>query len=252
MRQEQTGYRAVQNRVFNKLYVLFFPLTFIWHVAILNKITICSIVNFTMAVTLDKNKILDSGLAVFARHGFRKASLADIAHPLGVAKTALYHHFPGGKRELLHALIQREADLVLDKMRHALASETDPRMQLRTLIVSKLNHFSRLRELLDVSTDVGEEIYFIYKSHETSFHDAEDTMIKQILDRGCETGLFRIDNPAETAAHIRMVLHHLEFPFVFEKNNADREKDIDALLNLLFYGIVKRSTNSKENEDPIL
>jgi AcrR family transcriptional regulator len=205
-----------------------------------------------MAVTLDKNKILDAGLTVFARHGFRKASLADIAHPLGVAKTALYHHFPGGKRELLHALIQREADLVLDKMRRSLASEKDPRAQLRALIASKLNHFSRLRELLNVSSDVGEEIYLIYKTHETSFHDSEDAMIKQILDTGCKTGLFRIEDTDQTAAHIRLVLHHLEFPFVFEKSGADREKDIDALLNLLFYGIVKRPTNSRENEDPIL
>lgn len=198
-----------------------------------------------MAVTLDKNKILDAGLAVFAKHGFRKASLAEIARPLGVAKTALYHHFPGGKRELLHTLIQREEDLVLCEMRHAVAAQTDPREQLRAFILAKLCHFSCLRELLDVSQDVGEEIFLIYKTHETSFHEAEKIMIQQILDTGCEQELFHMADTARTASNLRMVLHQLEFPFVFEKKREDREQDVDVLLDILFYGIVTRHDNPK-------
>lgn len=202
-----------------------------------------------MAITLDKNKIMDAGLTVFAQHGFRKASLADIARPLGVAKTALYHYFPGGKRELLHSLIQREEDLVLCEMRRAMTTAMDPREQLHALIVSKLDHFSRLRELLDVSQDVGEEIFLIYKGHETSFHEAEEAMIRQILDTGCETGLFQIADTARIASNIRIILHHLEFPFVFEKNRENREKDIDILLDILFYGIVKRHPHPPDIEE---
>ncbi|MDD5169804.1 MAG: helix-turn-helix domain containing protein, partial [Syntrophales bacterium] len=93
-----------------------------------------------MANNLDRNKILDVSRAVFARHGFRKASLTDIVRPLGVAKAALYHHFPGGKREILHAVIQREEDAVLMEMRRAADAGESPQAKLQALIRAKLAH----------------------------------------------------------------------------------------------------------------
>ena len=84
-----------------------------------------------MATTLERNRILDACLAAVARHGFRKASLTDIAKPLGVAKTALYHHFPGGKRELMNAVIQREEDIVLQAMRETIEVKDNPEKMLR-------------------------------------------------------------------------------------------------------------------------
>ncbi len=199
-----------------------------------------------MSSFLDKNKILDASRAVFAKHGFRKASLADIARPLGVAKTALYHYFPEGKRELIHAVMQREEDTILLEMQKAKAAHTDPRGQLRALIVSKLTHFHFLRELYEVPVDVGEEIYQIYNSHKTAFHDSETNLIKDILTNGQMTGLFRLGDAARTASHIRMVLHHMELSFVFDKNRQEMERDIDALLEILFYGIVNLQNQSSE------
>ena len=61
-----------------------------------------------MAITLDREKIIDSARQQFAKLGLRKASLTDIARPLGVGKTAIYHHFPGGKRELMEEVTHRE------------------------------------------------------------------------------------------------------------------------------------------------
>ncbi|PKN75767.1 MAG: hypothetical protein CVU52_05765 [Deltaproteobacteria bacterium HGW-Deltaproteobacteria-10] len=193
-----------------------------------------------MAISLDRNKILDVCRAEVARHGFRKASLTDIARHLGVAKTALYHHFPGGKRELMNALIQREEDIVLHEMRETIKIKEDPKKMLRDLILAKLVHFHRLRELFDVIIDVGEEVAKIYYEHRTTFHSAELAMIQNILEIGQEQNVFRHSNMTRLASIIHSVLHHLELPLVFN-NKDEMEKEIDELLAVLFYGIARKT-----------
>lgn len=192
-----------------------------------------------MAFNLDRNKILDACLAVVARHGFRKASLADIARPLGVAKTALYHHFPGGKQELMNALIQREEDLILLEMREAINKDEQPIKKIRNIILAKLNHFHRLRELFDVIIEVGEEINNVYCNHKDTFHSAEVEMILSILKEGQQANLIRQTNIERLAYSIQIVLHHFELPLVFNKM-VEIEKEVDELLDVLFYGIAAR------------
>lgn len=190
-----------------------------------------------MAVPLDRNKILDASLAVIAKHGFRKTSLSDIARTLGVAKTALYYYFPAGKQELMNAVIQREEDIVLEKMNGTIDFREDPRRQLRSLILTKLMHFHRLRELFDVIMDVGEEVAKTYYEHKTNFQAAELRMIQGILENGQKMNIFKSSsNTVHLASSIQLVLRHLELPLVF-KNREDMENEIDELLSVLFYGI---------------
>jgi AcrR family transcriptional regulator len=51
--------------------------------------------------------VLDAAASVFAEGGFSAASMAAIASTAGVAKAVLYDCFPGGKRELYEALLDR-------------------------------------------------------------------------------------------------------------------------------------------------
>jgi AcrR family transcriptional regulator len=191
-----------------------------------------------MANMLDKNRILDAARTVFARRGFRKASLTDIVRPLGVANTAVYHHFPGGKEEIFHAVINREERAVLSDMQQALSSSADPPHQLRALIMAKLTHFQQLRELLMVPRDVGEEVAQLYAAHETTFRASERALISTLLRKGQESGIFRPRDPEELAKNLQTILNRLEVPLVFEETPDKMEAEVDDLLQLLFFGIM--------------
>ena len=45
-------------------------------------------------------------MAEFARHGFAKTSMADIARASGISRTSLYNHFPT-KEDVFKALSER-------------------------------------------------------------------------------------------------------------------------------------------------
>jgi len=191
-----------------------------------------------MATFLDKNRIMDAARIVFARHGYRKATLVDIVHPLGVTKTAVYHHFPGGKEEIFHALVIREENAVLADMEDAVAAQQDPPAKLRALILAKLTHFQQLRELLMVPRDIGEEVAQLYAAHETSFRASERAMIAAILSEGQRTGVFRAINTEQLAKNVQTILNRLELPLIFEDTPDTMEREIDDLLYILFHGIL--------------
>jgi len=188
---------------------------------------------------LDREKILDSCLKVFAKFGFHKASIADIVRPLGVTKAAIYHHFPGGKEEMFFAVIGREERRVLDKMRAAISAGDPPERQLRCLLLAKLNHFQTLRRLLDVPLTVGEEVARIYAGREASFHEAERNLIAGILRTGQKMNRFRKRDPDGLASLIQRIQHHLELPLVFERDRKSMEKFVDEVLEILLHGIAE-------------
>ncbi|HOF04685.1 MAG TPA: TetR family transcriptional regulator [Syntrophales bacterium] len=200
-----------------------------------------------MTTCLDQNRILDAARVAFARHGFRKTTLADIVHPLGVTKTAVYHHFPGGKEEIFHALIVREEGFILADMESAVAAVKDPPARLRSLIMAKLTHFQRLRELLMVPRDVGEEVAQLYARHETSFRTSERDMIAAILRQGQVEGCFRPIETEQLARNVQTILNRLELPLIFENGPEKMEQEVDDLLYILFHGIM---TGKGENVFP--
>lgn len=191
-------------------------------------------------MSLDKTQILDAARAAFARHGFRKTSLGDIAQPLGVAKTALYHHFPGGKEDIFHAVINREEETVLANMEEAVALEDNPSRRLRALVLAKLIHLRHLRDLLMVPRDVGEEVSLLYEAHETAFRTAERALIARILATGQEVGLFRRIDLEALAIRVQFVLNRMELPLLFEESPEEMTRELDGLLDLLLHGILKQ------------
>lgn len=65
--------------------------------------------------------VLDAALEVFVEHGIDGASMASIARRAGITKPVLYDCFPGGKNEIVLALLDREEERILDHLQGILA-----------------------------------------------------------------------------------------------------------------------------------
>jgi AcrR family transcriptional regulator len=70
-----------------------------------------------------RSRILDAADACISRYGVQKTTVDDVAKKAGVARATLYKHVPGGRDELVLAVLMREAersvDTVLDAMQRA-------------------------------------------------------------------------------------------------------------------------------------
>jgi AcrR family transcriptional regulator len=86
--------------------------------------------------------ILDRAAALFARRGFAKTSLADVAAAVGLSKAGLLHHFPS--KEALHDAVRAQAEAlgerVLDQVRTLPEGAERDRRALEALVDVALAH----------------------------------------------------------------------------------------------------------------
>lgn len=203
-----------------------------------------------MTTRLDRDTILDEARRQFARRGFAQTTLTDIVAPLGVGKTAIYHHFPGGKQEIVDACLRREEEVVFDRMRHAAELHQDPREQLRAVVLAKVEALGELRVAHGISTEVGRELVQLYQQHRRRFNEFEELLLKSVICRGQAARVFRPTDAARLAHALRVNLQHLEVPLVFETEPARMRENVDLILDLVYHGLVSPSLRASGRPRP--
>jgi len=199
-----------------------------------------------MAVRLTREQIIEAARSLFARHGLKKTSLADIARRLGVTKAALYYHFPGGKLAIADAALEQEEAKALEAMRRAVDGEQDPRRQLRALILARIDHLEELRRVLEVTGEVAEEFTELYERRERRFNEEEQAMLEAILRRGQRAGLFRRAKVRRLARGLQTALRRVHVDLVYHREeDEDPRRAVDEVLDLLLYGIATPAARSR-------
>jgi AcrR family transcriptional regulator len=85
-----------------------------------------------------RTHVLDAALLVFARHGYRKASMDDVAKAADISRPGLYFHF-SSKPELFRATVEHALD---DSIKAAQLALADPGRPLRERLIEAFDHWS--------------------------------------------------------------------------------------------------------------
>jgi len=83
---------------------------------------------------LTREELLDRLYETFSRYGYEGASMALIAAHTGLGKASLYHHFPGGKREMAVAVLDHVRAWYEISVFHLLEGVTPPRQRLAAML----------------------------------------------------------------------------------------------------------------------
>ncbi|RIQ20467.1 TetR/AcrR family transcriptional regulator [Jiangella rhizosphaerae] len=92
-----------------------------------------------------REQLLDVGRALFAERGYDGTSIEEISARAGVSKPVVYEHF-GGKEGLYAVVVDREMELLLDRITTALGSAGHPRVILERAALALLDY-------IETSTD---------------------------------------------------------------------------------------------------
>jgi AcrR family transcriptional regulator len=96
-----------------------------------------------------RKQILSAAKRIFAKKGFHKSSLEEIAREAGLGKGTIYWHF-NDKADLVRAVFEDTIDEQLRWIERALGKPTDPITSIRAITKAQLTHFARNRYLLRV------------------------------------------------------------------------------------------------------
>ena len=183
--------------------------------------------------------IINVARGIFGRFGFRKTTMDEIAQAAHKGKSSIYHYFKS-KEEIFQAVVEKESYVLKEEITKAIKQQDTPQKKLRAYVMTRMQILNRLANYYSALRDEYLEHYsFIEKLREKHLKD-EVKMIKQILKKGVEQGIFSIENLELTAQAIVTALKGFEYPWIMENDVSKTKRSVDSLLGTLFHGIITR------------
>lgn len=187
-----------------------------------------------------RDAIIQIARNVFGKYGFQKTSMNQIANANRKGKSSLYYYF-SSKEDVFKAVLQQEALMLKGQILASIAEYDDPKDKIRAYVHIRMNGFKNLLNLYDaIKNEYLSHLPFIENARQ-NYDSEEQNMIKSILDDGISRGFFSIPDTTIASLAIVTAMKGLEYPFYITDETTDVvECQIEALLNILFYGLSVR------------
>jgi AcrR family transcriptional regulator len=185
-----------------------------------------------------KKVILTAG-QIFSRYGFRKTTMDEIARALKMGKSSIYYYF-ASKEEIFEAVVRHEANVLRNELTTSIKEVDSPVDKMRNYVFVRMKAFEKLSNYYNAIFDKNLD-HFDFIEHIREKYDLEElAILRLILYHGVRRNIFNVENSEYTALAIQTTLKGLEVPLFWKKKEVNIEKRLNAILNVLFYGIMKK------------
>jgi AcrR family transcriptional regulator len=190
-----------------------------------------------------RETILKTAQKLFARFGFNKTTVDEIASAAHIAKSTFYHHF-ASKEDIFRAVIEWEGQTLAKRIRDAVEEADTPQEKLRAYVITRMGYLRELANFYSALRDEYLEHYpFIESVRQKDFED-EMAMFREILSEGLRKKVLNLkDGDVEvTTLAVITALRGLEYPWTAKTGIADINEHAEVLLHMLFHGILAPDT----------
>lgn len=162
----------------------------------------------------DNRDLFETAAEIFARKGYHRTTVEEIARAVGVAKGTIYYHF-ANKEDLYLAVIREGVYLFKKQLNIALAAASSPPDKISRLIEGQLHFFNQEKDFV-----------FLYLKELFSTGPGRDALsemltgclklIRNVVEDGIRNGSFKaVDPEIATSVLFGMValsaLHYLSY-----------------------------------------
>lgn len=146
-------------------------------------------------------EFLDAAQRLFYERSYEGTSVQAIIEAVGVAKGTFYHYFDS-KGDLLNALTERMLEAAIERLEPMVSDPTrDAVSKLEAYFASESHWKATNQEILLALLHVlyrDENVLLRVKLQDLTIRRATP-LLARVIRQGCEEGLFRVDDPEETA-----------------------------------------------------
>ena len=183
--------------------------------------------------------IVDVAQRLFAKYGFKKTTIDEIAHSAHIAKGSIYYYF-SSKEDIFRTVLDKENRLWSQKVREVINRASTPQEKLRAYLVTRMKYLSKLTNFYSALREEYLEHYAFIENIRKRYFREEIEIVKAILEEGVKKGIFKVEELGLMAFVIVAALKGLEYPWTMEIPMPDIEKSIDFLLKMSFNGLLKK------------
>ena len=199
-----------------------------------------------------EEQILAAAKHIFARNGFRRTKIDQIAESLNIGKGTIYRYFED-KKSLFLAVFEQGMAGLRQAIRAKVEPITDPQAKIATAVRTYFEFFDNDTELIEILMQVRSEFKDDYRRAFLAMYRDYIVKIQENLRNGIKTGIFRnvdIEKTSEAmSATLQGVLQGFyvrQFgPEIATSNPEKLTNRTDAVTALLLEGLLKRDNEVK-------
>jgi AcrR family transcriptional regulator len=184
-----------------------------------------------------RKKIIKTAGQIFSRYGFKKTTMEEIARALKMGKSSVYYYYPS-KEDIFEAVVLNEANILRNELTKAIKLVDSPIEKMKNYVFVRMKTFEKLSNYYNAIFDKNlDHFEFIEKIRE-KYDTEEIAILRLILWDGTRKKVFHVVNSEYTAMAIQTTLKGFEVPLFWKKKEMNIEVRLNAILDVLFYGIV--------------
>ena len=186
-----------------------------------------------------KQEIIAIAGKIFDTFGFRKTTMDDIAEGIKKRKSSIYYYFKS-KEEIFQSVVLQEAKEFRRTIIKAIEQEKSPHEKLKAYVITRMNIIDGLGNFNQALQDKRlMHIDFVVRLKK--LYDKEEVrLFKDILCEGVNKNYFQIYDIDLAATSFITAMRGMERTILQNKDAPDIDKQIDGIIDIIFYGIVKR------------
>lgn len=185
-----------------------------------------------------KERILIVAKKFFTRFGLKKTTMDEIAKATRMGKATLYHYFRS-KEQVFAGVIQRESQILEEKLDEAIKAANNPKEKVRAYITTRINYINSLGNTYLALNGKYLDHYSLVKEFKQEFNEYEIRKLSSILNNGVEKNVFSAMNVKDVARMISIALQGLELFQIVEEKLENFEGDVKLMTDILLQGICK-------------
>jgi AcrR family transcriptional regulator len=186
-----------------------------------------------------RKKVIVTAGQIFSRYGFRKTTMDEIAKALRMGKSSIYYYFES-KEDIFEAVLLNEANILRNDLTTAIKSVESPIDKMRNYVFVRMKSFEKLSNYYNAIFDKDMDHFNFIETVREKYDREELAILRLIVYHGAKMKVFNVVNSEYTAMVIQTTLKGLEVPLFWKKKEEDIEKRLNAILDVLFNGIVKK------------
>ena len=186
-----------------------------------------------------RRKVIITAGQIFSRYGFKKTTMDEIAKALKMGKSSIYYYFDS-KEEIFEAVVRYEANILRNELTKAIKSVDSPVDKMRNYVFVRMKSFEKLSNYYNAIFDTHLDHFDFIEQVREKYDREELAILRLILYDGARKKVFNVKNSEYTALAVQTTLKGLEVPLFWKKKEENIEKRLNAILDVLFNGILRK------------
>lgn len=197
-----------------------------------------------------KDRIIKAAIQVFAKHGYERGTVSEIAKLANIAKGSFYQYY-GSKEEIIYDLFDMIFSKFMASWKKIVEADATPEKKIELLIDQTFKDLNNILEEENVTTMIliFEIMFMLFRKSinerdnneiEEFFRQYYDILIP-IFKKGKEQGYFREDlDPKYLAYLIFSMVDGFGIHFLIQKDNYNVDKTKKYFKDILLNGLLKK------------